>query len=57
MTVPHWIIGFAGLFALAAFVIFAFRQGMKVRRSGNDHISGASNYLGGESHGLSGASN
>jgi hypothetical protein len=45
MTIPHWLTGLTALMVLAAFVVFAFRQGMKVRPSGNNHQEGVSNYL------------
>lgn len=50
MTILQWLAGLAALIGLAGFIFFAFRQGMKVRPSGNDHPGTAANYMGGESH-------
>ena len=33
MTIPHWVSGLAALIVLAGIIVFAFRQGLKVRRS------------------------
>ena len=52
MTMTHLIGGFAALIVLAAFIGFAFRQGMKVRPSRNEHNAGiGATYSGGESIG------
>jgi len=46
------VLGLGGGVLLIAFIVFAFRQGMKVKPSGNDPSSGPS-VGGGDGHGSS----
>jgi hypothetical protein len=48
MLVPHWLIGLAIFAALASFIVFAFRQGQRVKPDQNKksddwvrHINGS----------------
>jgi len=50
MTILHWVAGITVFIVLTGFIFFAFRQGMKVRPSRDDHPGTAANYLGGGSH-------
>jgi hypothetical protein len=49
MTVPHWFIGLAILALPAAFVVFAFRQGQKVKPDPNNRHGGGE-WGGGDGH-------
>jgi hypothetical protein len=40
MAFPHWLIGIVMLAALGSFVVFAFNQGMKVRREDRNDMGG-----------------
>jgi hypothetical protein len=58
MTALHWLGGLIALLLLAGFIVFAFRQGMRVRPSGKAHDAGVGagwtaggEGIGGESHG------
>jgi hypothetical protein len=37
MTMPNWLLPLLALIALVGFIGFAFRQGTKVKPSGNAH--------------------
>jgi hypothetical protein len=50
MTTYQWIVGVAGGLLMAAFLIFAFRQGAKVR-SRQDGDGGSGRYVAGGSEG------
>jgi hypothetical protein len=39
MAIPYWLIGLVILAVLAAFMFFAFRQGMKVKRDRNKNYN------------------
>jgi hypothetical protein len=53
MAIDQWL-GLGALILLAAFVAFAFRQGGKVKPSGNDPSGGGIGGQGGDSGGHSG---
>jgi hypothetical protein len=38
MAIPHWLIGLAMLLAAGAFVVFAFRQGQRVKPGKNKRV-------------------
>jgi hypothetical protein len=40
MAIPHWLIGVAIFAALGSFIVFAFRQGMRVPREDRDDMGG-----------------
>jgi hypothetical protein len=40
MVIPHWLKGVAILALLGSFIVFAFRQGMKVKREDRDDMGG-----------------
>jgi hypothetical protein len=47
MLIPHWLIGLAIFGALAAFIVFAFRQGLRVKPDRNKDPDEWSRYGGG----------
>jgi hypothetical protein len=55
MTVHHWLIGLAILAPPAAFIVFAFRQGSKVKPDPNKrHEPGDAGWASGGGDGYSG---